>query len=134
MGPESALDRQGDLLSSRMLSLSLEGERSNTVSDFIPHSFEADKLKSVHIPPTFLLLHGVLNFLDSKNYACYSPGSIQHPSEEGEDSSVSHLGRDLKLNKQLSDCLGQEPLSFDKHAFARVVLRDLGYCLDQVPS
>lgn len=101
---------------------------------FIPHFFEADKLKSVHIPPTFLLLHSVLNFLDSKNYACYSPGPIQHPSEEGEDSSVSHLGRGLKLNKQLSARLGQESLTWDKHAFAGGVWRDLGCCPDQVPS
>lgn len=131
---ESVLDRQGDLLSSGMISLTLEEERSSTVSDFIPHFFEDDKLKSVHIPPTFLLLHGVLNFLDSKNYACYSPSSIQHPSGEGEDSSVSHLGRGLKLNKQLSAWLGQKPLSLDKHAFSGGVLRDLGCCPDQVLS
>lgn len=134
MGPGSSLDRQGDLLSSGMRSLSLGGERSSTISGFIPHFFEAVKLKSVHIPPTFLLLHSVLNFLDSKNYACYSPGPIQHPSEEGEDSSVSHLGRGWKLNKKLSAWLGQEPLSLDKHAFAGGVWRDLGCCPDQLPS
>lgn len=134
MGPETALDRQGDLLSSRMLSLLLEEEWSSTISDFTPHFFEDDKLKSVHIPPTIILLHSVLNFLDSKNYACYSPSSIQHPSEKGEDSSVSHLGRGLKLNKQLSAWLGQEPLSLDKHAFPGGVLRNLGCCPDQVPS
>lgn len=117
-----------------MLSLSLGGERSSTISDFIPHFFGADKLKSVHIPATFFLLHSVLKFLDSKNYACYSPSCIQHPSEEGEDSSLSHLGRGLKLNKQLSAWLGQEPLRLDKHAFAGGVLRDLGCCPDEVPS
>lgn len=112
VGPESALGRQGDLLRSGMLSLSLGGKRSSTISGFIPHFFGADKLKSVHIPPTFLLLHSVLKFLDSKNYACYSPSSIQHPSEEGEYSSVSHLGRGLKLNKQLSAWLGSGTSSF----------------------
>lgn len=72
VGAECALGRRGERLRNWLLSLSLGGERSITISDFIPHVFEADKLKSVQIPPTFLLLHhhSALNLLDSKNDAC----------------------------------------------------------------
>lgn len=127
--------RRGERLSNWLLFLSLGGERSGAISDFIPHFFEA-KLKSVQIPPTFLLLHhhGALNLLDSKNDACYSLSSILHLSAEWEASSASHLGRSLKLHTQLSAWLSQGSPSLDKHAFATGVLRDLGCCLDQVPS
>lgn len=122
VGAECALGRRGERLRNWLLSLSLGKERSVTISDFILHVFEADKLKSVQIPPTFLLLHhhSALNLLDSKNDACYSLSSILHPSAEGEASSASHLGRCLKLNTQLSAWLGQGLPSLKKHAFTRV--------------
>lgn len=93
-GADRGLSRPGKGLSNWLLFLSLGGERSSAISDFIPHFFEADKLKSVQIPPTFLLHHhhGALNLLDSKNDACYFLSSVLSPSAEGEASSVTYLG------------------------------------------
>lgn len=87
VGAERALGRQTRPTLEQLAALSFirrGKERRKKRGDFIPRFFEAAKLKSVQIPPTFLLLHhhGALNLLDSKNDACYSLSSILPLSAE----------------------------------------------------